>query len=82
MSRLLFATLVLLGAFTTATRAQDAQRSECLAMAGAPPQATPVSLRREARADDVAITYGGHSTYYIDTPGGVRIATDPAFGEE
>ena len=45
-------------------------------MAGAPPRATPVSLRREAKADDVAITYAGHSTYYIDTPGGVRIATD------
>ena len=29
-----------------------------------------------AKADEVAITYAGHSTYYIDTPGGVRIATD------
>ena len=28
------------------------------------------------RAEEVAITYAGHSTYYIDTPGGVRIATD------
>ena len=52
-------------------------RSECLAMANAPPRATPVSLRRGRReADEVAITYAGHSTYYIDTPGGVRIATD------
>jgi L-ascorbate metabolism protein UlaG (beta-lactamase superfamily) len=80
MSRLLFAALVLLGAFTAAARAQDAPRSECLAMAGAPALATPVSLRREAKADDVAITYGGHSTYYIDTPGGVRIATDYSGG--
>jgi L-ascorbate metabolism protein UlaG (beta-lactamase superfamily) len=80
MSRLLFAALVLLGAFTTAARAQDAQRSECLAMANAPSRATPVNLRREAKADDVAITYGGHSTYYIDTPGGVRIATDYSGG--
>ena len=80
MSRLLFAALVLLGAFTAAARAQDAPRSECLAMAGAPPRATPVNLRREAKADDVAITYGGHSTYYIDTPGGVRIATDYSGG--
>jgi L-ascorbate metabolism protein UlaG (beta-lactamase superfamily) len=57
--------------------AQDARRSECLAMANAPPRATPVSLRRiAAKADEVAITYAGHSTYYIDTPGGVRIATD------
>jgi L-ascorbate metabolism protein UlaG (beta-lactamase superfamily) len=80
MSRLLFAAFLLLGSLATAARAQDAQRSECLAMAGAPPRATPVSLRREAKADDVTITYGGHSTYYIDTPGGVRIATDYSGG--
>jgi L-ascorbate metabolism protein UlaG (beta-lactamase superfamily) len=56
---------------------QDTPRSECLAMANAPPRATPVSLRRAAAGtDDVVITYAGHSTYYIDTPGGVRIATD------
>ena len=29
-----------------------------------------------AKSDAVTITYGGHSTYYIDTPGGMRIATD------
>jgi L-ascorbate metabolism protein UlaG (beta-lactamase superfamily) len=35
------------------------------------------SLRRTAaKAEEVAITYVGHSTYYIDTPGGVRIGTD------
>jgi beta-lactamase family protein len=50
--------------------------SECLAMAGGP-RVTPVSLRRTAATtDEVVITYGGHSTYFIDTPGGVRIATD------
>ena len=31
---------------------------------------------RRRQAEEVAITYAGHSTYYIDTPGGVRIATD------
>jgi L-ascorbate metabolism protein UlaG (beta-lactamase superfamily) len=58
--------------------AQDASRgSECLAMANAPPRTTPVSFHTaDAKADEVAITYAGHSTYYIDTPGGVRIATD------
>jgi len=58
--------------------AQDnARSSECLAMANAPPRLTPVSLRlADAKTDAVTITYGGHSTYYIDTPGGVRIATD------
>src|SRR5207253_9630262 len=56
---------------------QQQLRSECLAMANATPPALPVSLRRTAaKAEDVAITYVGHSTYYIDTPGGVRIATD------
>jgi L-ascorbate metabolism protein UlaG (beta-lactamase superfamily) len=67
----------LLGSLVASAAAQDSQRSECLAMANAPPRATPVSLRRlAAKTDEVAITYAGHSTYYIDTPGGVRIATD------
>jgi L-ascorbate metabolism protein UlaG (beta-lactamase superfamily) len=58
--------------------AQDARHaSECLAMSQAQPRATPAGLRRlAAKADVVTITYAGHSTYYIDTPGGVRIATD------
>ncbi len=58
--------------------AQDASRSsECLAMTNAPSRATPVSLRSAAaKIDEVAITYAGHSTYYIETPAGVRIATD------
>ncbi len=61
----------------SAAAAQDAPRSECLAMANGTPRATPVSLRTAAaNTDEVAITYAGHSTYYIDTPGGVRIATD------
>jgi L-ascorbate metabolism protein UlaG (beta-lactamase superfamily) len=81
----LFAVLAVLGSLTVAASAQDSLRSECLAMANAPPRATPVSLRRVAakdtdkrpdKAEEVTITYAGHSTYYIDTPGGVRIATD------
>ncbi|WLA82428.1 MBL fold metallo-hydrolase [Bradyrhizobium elkanii] len=73
----LLAALVLLGTFTSHAFAQDTQRSECLAMANAPPRAVPVNYRRvAAKADEVAITYAGHSTYYIDTPGGIRIATD------
>ena len=74
--------LALLGAPTApATAQQQPLRSECLAMANAPPLAVPVSLRRTAaKAEDVAITYVGHSTYYIDTPGGVRIATDYSGG--
>jgi L-ascorbate metabolism protein UlaG (beta-lactamase superfamily) len=70
--------LGLIGLSISTAAAQEAPRgSECLAMAEAPLRATPVSLRRPpAKAEDVTITYAGHSTYYIDTPGGVRIATD------
>ena len=46
-------------------------------MANAPPRATPVSLRlAAAKAEEVTITYAGHSTYYIESRDGVRIATD------
>jgi L-ascorbate metabolism protein UlaG (beta-lactamase superfamily) len=77
MSRFLVVIFALLSLPLASAATQDASRSECLAMANAPPRATPVSLRRlAAKADEVAITYAGHSTYYIDTPGGVRIATD------
>src|SRR5690349_10794767 len=55
--------------------AQNTLRSECLAMSETSPAARPVNLRL-AKADEVEITYVGHSTYYIDTPAGVRIATD------
>src|SRR6266516_1570126 len=71
--------LILLGSLIVPAAAQQQQplRSECLAIANAPPFVVPVGLRRTAaKAEDVAITYVGHSTYYIDTPGGVRIATD------
>jgi L-ascorbate metabolism protein UlaG (beta-lactamase superfamily) len=71
------AVIALLGLAIAPAAAQEAQRSECLAMANAPPRATPVSLRRiAAKIAEVAITFAGHSTYYIETSGGVRIATD------
>src|SRR5215831_1350797 len=77
MLRAISAIVAVLGSLIVPALAEDAPRSECLAMANAPPRATPVSLRKAAAGtDEVAITYGGHSTYFIDTPGGVRIATD------
>jgi L-ascorbate metabolism protein UlaG (beta-lactamase superfamily) len=78
MLRSISAAIALLGALIAPAAAQDAARgSECLAMSNAAPRATPVSFRTAAAAtDEVAITYAGHSTYYIDTPDGVRIATD------
>ena len=78
MLRSFSAAFALLCRLITPAAAQDASRSsECLAMTNAPPRATPVSLRSAAaKIDEVAITYAGHSTYYIETPAGVRIATD------
>ena len=70
--------LAVLGQLIAPAAAEESPRSsDCLAMSRAEPRATPVSLRRmAAKAEAVTITYAGHSTYYIDTPGGLRIATD------
>jgi L-ascorbate metabolism protein UlaG (beta-lactamase superfamily) len=78
MLRVVAVVFGLLGFPVSLAAAQDAARgSECLAMAQSPLRATPVSLRlAAAKAEEVTITYAGHSTYYIDTPGGLRIATD------
>jgi len=77
MLRCFFAVPALLASLVTSAFAQDAPRSECLAMANAPPRAIPVNLHLgEAKTGEVTITYAGHSTYTIDTPGGIRIATD------
>jgi L-ascorbate metabolism protein UlaG (beta-lactamase superfamily) len=58
--------------------AQDKpQPSQCLAVAQSLPNVTFVSLRSAAaEKGEVLITYAGHSTYIIETPGGVTIATD------
>src|SRR6187551_1543910 len=51
--------------------------SSCLALAGEFPglvQAAFTPVRAQQGA--VTITYAGHSTYVIETPAGVRIATD------
>src|ERR1700687_4416024 len=77
MLRFITVVFAVLGSLFSSVAAQESSRSEWRARANAPPRATPVSLRRlAAKAEEVAITYAGHSTYYIDTPGGVRIATD------
>jgi L-ascorbate metabolism protein UlaG (beta-lactamase superfamily) len=78
MLRSLSLVLGLLGLLIAPAAAQDVPaRSECLAMSEAPPRAMPARLRRlAAKIEEVTITYAGHSTYYIDTPGGIRIATD------
>jgi L-ascorbate metabolism protein UlaG (beta-lactamase superfamily) len=75
--RSIIAILALLGSLIAGAAAQEAHRSECQAVSDAGRRAVPVSFREaEATGNEVAITYAGHSTYFIDTPGGVRIATD------
>jgi len=65
---------------------QEAPPSKCVAIANALPSATfasftPLTAPKPTLAQtfiegDVTITYAGHSTYVIETPAGVRIATD------
>nr|WP_040677509.1 MBL fold metallo-hydrolase [Nitratireductor pacificus] len=60
------------------SHAQEQRPSTCLAMARALPNViyASVLLPAAASAETVEITYAGHSTYLIETPGGVTIATD------
>lgn len=58
-------------------QAQETRPSTCLAVARALPNVVFASFEpAQARGETVTITYAGHSTYLIDTPSGVRIATD------
>lgn len=72
------ACLALLLALPSGALAQnDPVPSQCLAMAQALPGVTYASFTPvQAERGVVTITYAGHSTYVIETPGGVRIATD------
>lgn len=64
--------------------APDPVPSQCIAIAEALPKATyasfapipPFASPAQATEGVVTITYAGHSTYVIETPGGVRVATD------
>lgn len=59
--------------------AQDKSPSRCLAIAKALPDVVYASLATtqiEATEGNVTISYAGHSTYLIESPAGVRIATD------
>ena len=74
----------LLAIVATPSFAQEAMAvSQCQAVAGAVPNVTlasagPAGLIHPAQAErkKVRISYVGHSTYLIETPGGVSIATD------
>lgn len=80
MLRLLAAALpLMLALFSGVAFAQEEPPpSRCVAIAQALPSViyanfTPAQAFVEG---DVTITYAGHSTYIIETPGGVRVATD------
>ncbi|MBS0529862.1 MAG: MBL fold metallo-hydrolase [Proteobacteria bacterium] len=60
----------------SARAADPPQASQCLALAQSLPHVMYSNLRTAAADENVRITYAGHSTYVIETPGGVRIATD------
>ena len=74
--------VTMLAAAVIPARAQvDEIPSKCIAMANALPRATYANLTpgwRETAlsAPEVRITFAGHSTYVIETPEGVSIATD------
>jgi L-ascorbate metabolism protein UlaG (beta-lactamase superfamily) len=70
--------LALLAPVQPSGAADDPVPSKCMAIAQALPEVTFASFTpAQAFVDgDVTITYAGHSTYVIETPGGVRIATD------
>ena len=88
MLRLVFSSLAVI-CFGQATLAQDAPRpmvSQCQLIAESLPQVQFASFKPSVGAnatvipaqlqEDVVITFVGHSTFQIDTPGGVSIATD------
>ncbi len=75
--RLIFAFIATILPINTGAAQVKPPPSECLAIAQSVPRVTFVSLSTIAAGKgEVTITYAGHSTYIIETPGGVTIATD------
>lgn len=59
-----------------APAAKPEMMENCPGMVADLPQALPVALRLALNPDQVRLTYVGHSTFLIETPQLVRIATD------
>lgn len=56
-----------------------ALQSDCLAMAGASPRIVPAAYTEtKLAADEVKLTFIGHASFIIESPGGTRIVTDYA----
>lgn len=68
--------VALMTVFFTSVQAAPKQ-SRCLAVAHLPVRPLPASLKiNTLKANEVRITFAGHSTFLIESPGGVKIATD------
>jgi len=81
----IFAAITLLSMMAPGSAyAQDARPpvSQCQAIAQAMPNVRFASFKPDAAfpvqaaAEEVTITYAGHSTFLVETPGGISIATD------
>lgn len=71
-------------AMTVPIEPAAALSSDCLAMAGAEPRILPAAYAETAvEENQVRLTYLGHSSFLIESPGGVKIVTDYAgyYGE-
>jgi len=76
MRNLLLSAFLLLGAMATPAAALQ---SDCLAMAGAEPRVVPAAYEPASlAADQVRLTFLGHASFLIESPGGTRIVTDYA----
>jgi L-ascorbate metabolism protein UlaG (beta-lactamase superfamily) len=71
--------LAMLACLAFAAMPAEAQVSRCLAVAENGPHVQPAAFSPAALApDEVRIRYVGHSTFLIESPGGITIATDYA----
>ena len=76
MRNLLLSAFLLLGAMAAPAAALQ---SDCLAMAGAEPRVVPAAYEPASlAADQVRLTFLGHASFLIESPGGTRIVTDYA----
>ena len=75
MTRVL--TVALLAALSAPLQAQTRTPSHCIAIAGAAPgMIWQAKWGDPLPAETVRLSYVGHSTYFIETPGGLSVATD------
>jgi L-ascorbate metabolism protein UlaG (beta-lactamase superfamily) len=75
--RLLIAMLLVVAGAHAPLPARAQQADRCLAVAEAAGQIMPANYRpAELKATEVRLTFVGHSTWLIESPGAVKIATD------